>query len=469
MVKRANISPADVERQREIAEEICSLHQNRHKQPLALVDTYGCQQNEADSEIIRGYLVEMGYALTDSEHEADVILINTCAVREHAENRVWGNVGALVHTKREKPDQIIAVCGCMAGQEHVVEKLRKSFPHVDLVFDPHALWRLPEMIKQLLSERGRMFMQSEGEGAIAENLPQVRIEGPSAWLSVMYGCNNFCTYCIVPHVRGRERSRTPEHILNDVYRLLADGVKDITLLGQNVNSYGKDLDETIDFADLLEQINAVPGEFLIRFATSHPKDADERLFAAMAKAEKVAKHIHLPFQAGNSRVLQSMNRGYTKEEYIERIAMARHYMPDLVVTGDVIVGFPGETEKEFQDTLDLMRRVEFDALYTFIYSPRKGTPAADMEDIIPRSEKQVWFDSLCALQNEISTKKHKEYVGTVQYALIDKAEEAPNTLVARTNGGRLIRLSGDASLIGQFKQIEITDASTWSLIGQLVK
>jgi len=467
--KRIEVAPAEVSRQREMAKEIYNLHQTREHPPLALVDTYGCQQNEADSEIIRGYLTEMGYVFTDIEKDADVIIINTCAVRESAENRVWGNVGALTHTKRDKPEQLIVLCGCMAQQESVAERVRDSFRHVDLVFGPHALWRLPEFIKQLLTERGRIFEISDTEGAIAEDLPQVRTEGPAAWLSIMYGCDNFCTYCIVPHVRGRERSRNPKRILEDAEKLIADGVKDITLLGQNVNAYGQDLDAEIDFAWLLEQLNALPGDFLIRFMTSHPKDATERLFAVMARCDKAAKHIHLPVQAGNSRVLEVMNRGYTKADYLDRIAMARRYMPEIVLTSDIIVGFPGETETEFEDTLDVLEKVQFDALFTFIFSPRSGTPAAEMDDPVSRAEKQVWFDRLLALQNEISARRHRAYIGTVQRILIDgKGDDARYGLTGRTEGGRLVRLAGDEALIGQFCQVEITDASTWSLTGQLV-
>ncbi|MCL2588345.1 MAG: MiaB/RimO family radical SAM methylthiotransferase, partial [Oscillospiraceae bacterium] len=294
--ERKEVAPALIARQREIAQEIHKSHKASGKVPLAFVDTYGCQQNEADSETIRGYLRDMGYAFTQSEAEADLIIINTCAVRESAENRVWGNVGALTHTKKAKPEQIIVLCGCMAQQESVAKKVETSFRHVDLVFGPHALWRLPELLQRLMTERGRIVIEtSDPDGVIAENLPSLRTEGPSAWLTIMYGCNNFCSFCIVPHVRGRERSRTPEHILADVRRLVADGVKDITLLGQNVNSYGHDLDlDGVDFAWLLEQINEVEGDFLIRFMTSHPKDVGERLFAVMARCEHVAKHLHLP-------------------------------------------------------------------------------------------------------------------------------------------------------------------------------
>ena len=468
MSKRIEIPEAQVARQREIAGDVYKLHQNRSAPPKALVSTYGCQQNEADSETIRGYLRDMGYIFTDSEKEADLIVINTCTVRESAASRIWGNVGALVHTKRDKPDQRIVLCGCMAQEEKTVARAESSFRHIDLVFGPHALWRLPELLHRLLTEKGRIFDISDPEGVIAEDLPQDRVEGPAAWLSIMYGCNNFCSYCIVPHVRGRERSREPDRILQDVQRLIKDGVKDITLLGQNVNSYGRDLEDGIDFSWLLEQINAQTGDFLIRFMTSHPKDAGERLFAAMAQCEKVAKHIHLPIQAGNSRILAAMNRGYTKEQYLALIEAAKRHMPDIVLTSDIIVGFPGETETEFADTLDVLEQVQFDALFTFLFSPRSGTPAATMPDPISRAEKQVWFDRMLTLQNEISLARHRAYIGTRQRILIDgKSDDARYPLKARTQGGRLVRLTGPDSLIGQFVEVEITDASTWSLTGQL--
>jgi len=469
MAKRTEIPQESVARQHEIARDVYTLHQKRDTPPKALVDTYGCQQNEADSETIRGYLRDMGYTFTDCEKEADFIILNTCTVRESAANRIWGRIGALVHTKRDKPDQRIAICGCMAQEESTVQRAEKSFRHVDLVFGPHALWRLPELLYSVLTENKRIFDISDPDGVIAEDLPQDRIEGPAAWLSIMYGCNNFCSYCIVPHVRGRERSRTPDKILADVKRLVADGVKDITLLGQNVNSYGLGLEEDIDFAGLLEQINAIPGDFLIRFMTSHPKDANERLFATMAKCEKAARHIHLPFQAGSSRVLVAMNRGYTKEGYLDLITCARRYMPDIVLTGDIIVGFPGETEAEFEDTLDVLKKVRFDALFTFIFSPRNGTPAADLPDPVSRGEKQVWFDRLVALQNSISLQKHEAYVGKTLRVLVDgTGDDETYPLKARTNGHRLVRLAGDESLIGSFVDVEIISASTWSLTGKLV-
>ena len=463
------ISPADVERQRDFCQKLHERNAARPTAPLAFVDTYGCQQNEADSERIRGFLSEMGYGFTKEEAQADVIVINTCAIREHAEQRVLGNVGALVHEKKAHPGQILCLCGCMVQEPHNVEKLRQSFRHVDLVFGPHALWRFPELLWRVLTRRGRIFDTPDEAGSIAEGLP-VRREGTvKAWVSIMYGCNNFCSYCIVPYVRGRERSRRPEDILAEVRELAQAGYRDITLLGQNVNSYGKDLGlPGVDFAWLLEQVNAVPGDFLIRFMTSHPKDASERLFDTMARCEKVAPHLHLPFQAGNDRVLRAMHRGYTREHYLELIRSLRARIPDIVLTSDVIVGFPGETTEEFEDTLKVLEAVEFDALFTFIYSPRKGTPAAELPDPLSKEEKAANFQRLVDLQNAISARKQAAYVGKTMRCLVDVLSEDPrHNLNARTAGGRLVHFSGDEALLGQFVDLKITDASTWALFGEL--
>ncbi len=465
------ISPEEIDRQRGFCAQIKAVNAALPTPPLALVDTYGCQQNEADSERLRGYLSEMGYAFTQSEAEADVIVLNTCAIREHAEQRVFGNLGALVHTKRRKPDQIVCVCGCMAQEKHVADKIRQSFRHVDLVFGTHALWRFPELLWRILSRRGRVFDIPDEAGSIAEGIP-VRREGKvKAWVSIMYGCNNFCSYCIVPYVRGRERSRRPEDILAEVRQLAAEGYRDITLLGQNVNSYGRDLGlPGVDFAWLLEQVDAVPGDFLIRFMTSHPKDASERLFDVMARCEKVAPHLHLPFQAGNDRVLQAMNRRYTREHYLGLVRALRQRIPDIVLTSDVIVGFPGETTEEFEDTLKVLEEVRFDALFTFIYSPREGTPAARMPDPMSKEEKAANFQRLVDLQNAISAEKQAAYVGRTLRCLVDVLSDDPrHDLNARTPGGRLVHFSGDKALLGQFVDLKITGSSTWALFGELAE
>ena len=463
------ISPEEIARQKDFCAQIRAMNATLPARPLAYVDTYGCQQNEADSERLRGYLSEMGYDFTADETAADIIIINTCAIREHAEQRVFGNLGALVHAKRDHPGQIICVCGCMAQEAHVSERIKQSFRHVDLVFGTHALWRFPELLWRIHTRRGRIFDTPDEPGSIAEGIP-VRREGKvKAWVSIMYGCNNFCSYCIAPYVRGRERSRQPEDILSEVRQLADEGYKDITLLGQNVNSYGRDLGrEGVDFAWLLEQVNAVPGDFLIRFMTSHPKDATERLFETMARCEKVAPALHLPFQAGNDRVLQVMNRRHTIAAYLDKVRALRALIPDIVLTSDVIVGFPGETTEEFEDTLKVLEEVRFDALFTFIYSPRKGTPAAEMPDPLSKEEKAANFQRLVDLQNAISAEKQAAYVGKTLRCLVDVLSDDPrHNLNARTAGGRLVHFSGDEALLGQFVDLRITDASTWALFGEL--
>ena len=465
--QRTEIPQKEIDRQLNICRRLFDRLTADGARPLAMVDTYGCQQNEADSEKLRGYLAEMGFGFTGDEFQADVIVVNTCAVREHAEMRVLGNVGALNHSKKARPGQIIAVCGCMVQQEHMTEKIRKSYPIVDLVFGPHELWRFPELLQQVMDRHKRVFATGKSDGIVAEGIPRSRDGKVKAWLSIMYGCNNFCTYCVVPYVRGRERSRLPEDVTAEARTLVADGYKEITLLGQNVNSYGRDLNLQVDFADLIRRINDIPGEFLIRFMTSHPKDATEKLFRTMAECEKCAHHLHLPVQAGSNRILKAMNRSYTREMYLDEIALARKWIPDLVLTTDIIVGFPGETEEEFAETLSLCEEVRFDAMFTFIYSRRVGTPAARMPDPYTREEKQKHFDALTALANRISAEKHAAYIGTRQHVLVDgETGREEYNLSARTNGGRLVHLKGSPSLVGRFADVEITAGNTWALYGK---
>ncbi len=463
------IDPAQIQAQRDICAEIFDIVTADGRRPLALVDTYGCQQNEADSEKLRGYLTLMGYGFTQDEYQADVIVVNTCAVREHAEMRVLGNVGALNHTKKNKPEQIIAVCGCMVQQQHMAEKIKKSYPVVDLVFGPHELWRFPELLKQVMEKHKRVFAADKSDGVMAEGIPQRRDGSVKAWLSIMYGCNNFCSYCVVPYVRGRERSRRPEDVVAEARELVEAGYKDITLLGQNVNSYGRDLGLDVDFSDLIRMINDIPGDFLIRFMTSHPKDATEKLFRTMAECEKCAHQLHLPVQSGNDRILKVMNRNYDSAKYIAQVELARSYMPDLVLTTDIIVGFPGETEEEFEDTIKLVEKVRYDAMFTFIYSKRVGTPAAEMPDPYTREDKQRHFDRLTEVANRISGEKHKEYEGKTVKVLVDgETGKEEYNLSSRTNGGRLVHLRGDKSLIGQFIQVKIVASNTWALYGEIV-
>mgnify|MGYP004659475683 FL=1 len=467
---REIIDISRIKAQEAICAEIFETVTADGKHPLAMVDTYGCQQNEADSEKLRGYLAEMGYGFTQDEFQADIIVVNTCAVREHAEMRVLGNVGALNHTKKNNPNQIIAVCGCMVQQEHMAEKIKKSYPVVDLVFGPHELWRFPELLQQVMQKHKRVFATAQSDGAVAEGIPLRRDGSVKAWLSIMYGCNNFCTYCVVPYVRGRERSRLPEDVVAEARQLVAEGYKDITLLGQNVNSYGRDLESDTDFSDLLRMINDIPGDFVLRFMTSHPKDATEKLFRTMAECEKCAHHIHLPVQSGNDHILKLMNRNYTREKYLSQVALARSYMPDLVITTDIIVGFPNETEEEFEDTISLCEEVRYDAMFTFIYSKRVGTPAASMPDPYTRADKQKHFDRLMDVSNRISGEKHKEYEGKIVRVLVDgETGREEYNLSSRTNGGRLVHLRGDKSLIGQFVNVKIVSSNTWALYGEIEK
>ena len=467
--KEVLIPQEQLERQREFEQKIRALHEERAVPPLAMVDTFGCQQNVADSQHIMGMLEAMGFGFTDDPARAAVVVLNTCAIRDHAEKRVYGTLGALTHTKKVDPEQVICLCGCMAQRPEVAEKVRQSYRHVDLVFGPQALWKFPELLYNVYTQRRRVFSVADEHGAIAEGMPVVREGRTRAWVSIMYGCNNFCSYCIVPYVRGRERSRDPEQIIAEVRQLVADGFKEITLLGQNVNSYGKDLDTPYDFADLLTALDAIDGDYLIRFMSSQPKDATHKLFDVMARSRHVARQLHLPVQSGCDRVLRAMNRPYDRAKYLDLITYARKVMPDLVLTSDVIIGFPGETEAEAMETVALVEEVRFDALFTFIFSPRPGTPAAKMDDPVPRAEKQKWFDRLCDAQNKISEEIHAGYVGDTLRCLIDgESDDSRWPLTARTAGGRLVHLVGDRAAIGTYRDVKITDSNTWALFGKLI-
>ena len=463
--KTTVITEAQLRQQFAFCDKIQSYWHEKRRTPTAYVETYGCQQNEADSEKLRGYLAQAGYGIVQEAEGADVVIMNTCAIREHAEQRVFGNLGALTHTKRRHPEQKIFLCGCMAGETKVSDRIKKSFPHVNGVFSTHHLWQFPEILWNVLSRGKRQFYVEDEPGSIAEGIPQIRDNKLKSWVSIMYGCNNFCTYCIVPYVRGRERSRKKEDILAECRALIEAGTKEITLLGQNVNSYGKDLAENCDFADLLAAIAEIPGDFLIRFMTSHPRDASEKLFDTMAASPKIAKQLHLPFQSGSSRVLKAMNRHYDRETYLKKVNYAKSVMPELVLTSDVIVGFPGETEEEFEETLSLIEQVHYDSLFTFIFSPRPGTPAAAMDDPTPKEEKSRRFDRLCALQNSISEQIHEGYIGKTMRCLVDGKDG--DKLTARTEGGRLVRFTGCDSLIGTYQYLTVTGATTWSLTGEL--
>ena len=440
----------------------------RGERPLAFVHSYGCQQNVADGEKIKGFLEQMGFSFTQEAEEADFILFNTCAVREHAEDRVFGNVGALKNIKRRHPSVIIALCGCMMEQPHVAQRIQRSYPYVSLVFGTHVIHRFPELFLQALTSGHRVFSRGEEEEdrQIHEGLPIHRDGSVKAWVTVMYGCNNFCSYCIVPYVRGRERSRSPEAILEEFEGLVRAGYKDITLLGQNVNSYGKTLPTPISFAELLRRLDQVPGDYRIRFMTSHPKDATHELIDTIASGTHISHHLHLPFQSGNDRILQEMNRHYDREKYLSLIRYAKEKIPDLSLTSDVIVGFPGETYEEFLDTVSLIREVGFTSLFTFIFSPRQGTRAASMPDHVPAEEKSRWFQELCAVQEEIAAARCQAAVGTVQRVLVEEEGKREGMLAGRTDGNVIVDFPGPASLIGSFVPVKITQARNWILTGE---
>lgn len=433
--------------------------------PLAFVRTFGCQQNVSDSERMKGMLAEMGFGFTETPEQADFILFNTCAVREHAVDRVFGNVGALKHIKRRHPKTIIAVCGCMVQQPHVAKKLKEHYPFVGLVFGTHVIHQLPQLLWDALGSKRQLTVTPVMDGVIAEDIP-VRRDGTfKAFVPIMYGCNNFCTYCIVPYVRGRERSRDPERILAEVKELVQQGYTDITLLGQNVNSYGKGESHGVNFPALLRKINAIEGDFLIRFMTSHPKDATKELFDTIADCQKISRHFHLPFQSGSDRILKEMNRHYDRAQYLSLVEYARKVVPDITFTSDIIVGFPGETREDFEDTLSLVEQVGFSSLFTFIYSPRVGTPAAQMPDPTPKEEKVKRLQELTDLQEQLSAKRLQTLVGTTHRGLIETAGDG--FLEVRLSDNSVVRVEGEQSLLGKHALVEITAARSFIVQGSI--
>ncbi len=459
----------ELKKQKEYTELVKTVLSSRFiDAPKAFVHTYGCQGNVADGEKLKGMLSEMGYCFTDDVSEADIVLYNTCAIREHAEDRVFGNVGALKQYKKIRPDMIIGLCGCMTQQLSVAEKFRKSYPFVNLLFGTHSAHKLPEYVYKCLCTGKRVFDVTESDGNIAEGLPIRRDGNLRAWIPIMYGCNNFCSYCIVPYVRGRERSRKFEDVIAEVKDVVAKGYKEINLLGQNVNSYNKDKGEGLRFPALLRAINDIEGDFIIRFMTSHPRDCTFELLDAMAECDKVAKHLHLPFQSGNDRVLKEMNRHYDRSKYLQLIDYAYERMPGLSVTSDVIVGFPGETYKEFQDTLSLIERVKYTSLFTFIFSPRPGTKAYDMEDPVSREEKGKWFKELTDLQEKIAATRTADMKGKTYRVLVEGKAKGDGMLSGRTYGNVIIEFMGDESLIGGFADVKVTNCKTWVVYGETV-
>lgn len=428
---------------------------------------YGCQMNEHDAEVLAGQLEELGYLPTDDDANSDLIILITCAVREHAEQRVYGKIGALYRLKQENPNLVLAVGGCMSQQDEVAKKLKQRFPYLDIIFGTHNLDHFPELLRETQASQETVLEILDHEGEVREQLPRVRQDGLKAWTTIMYGCNNFCSYCVVPYVRGRERSRQPANIVAEVTELASRGYQEVSLLGQNVNSYGKDLHQHYDFADLLQAVNGT-GISRIRFMTSHPKDISLRLIEAMAACDHVMEHLHLPVQAGSNRILQAMNRRYTRERYLELIEEVRRAIPNIALTTDIIVGFPGETEEDFADTLSLMETVRYDASFTFAYSPRGGTPASKMREQVPEAVSKERLQRLNQLQASISMECNRELIGSQQEVLVEgPSKNDPDKLTGRTRGNKLVHFEGPEELFGKIVQVSITQAQTWNLFGEL--
>lgn len=427
---------------------------------------YGCQMNEADSEVLAGMLEREGYVRASSLEEADLVLMITCAVREHAEQRIYGKLGELARLKRRKPHLILGIAGCMPQQERVAHKLRQRFPEIDLIFGTHNLHEFPELLERARESQKTVLDIWPEPGEVVENLPHRRTSSFKAWVNVTFGCNNFCSYCIVPYVRGRERSRRPEDIMQEVKDLVQQGYKEITLLGQNVNSYGRDLDLNYDFADLVTDIDRNTGIFRLRFMTSHPRDMSDKLIEAIAAGRSICEHIHLPLQAGSNEVLRRMNRGYTREQYLALVERIKTAIPDCSITTDLIVGFPGETEEDFQQTLAVVRQVEYDSAFTFAYSPREGTPAARLAGQVPEEIKKDRLYRLIEVVNEVALKRNKALEGSVKEILVEgPSKKEPQVLSGRTRTNKLVHFRGNCRP-GDVIQVRITEGRTFLLWGQ---
>ena len=438
------------------------------EQPLAMVQSFGCQLNMTDGEKLKWLLLSMGYGLTEEPEQADLILLNTCAVREHAEDRVFGHLGQLKPYKQKKPGLIIGLCGCMTAEEPVREKLRASYPYVNLVVGTGALERLPAMLLEILDGK-KHSVDATVQSAPSEELSQVRSCSFKASVPIMYGCNNFCTYCIVPYVRGRERSRDPKVIEQQVRELVSQGCKEIFLLGQNVNSYGKDLPDGIRFPELLRQLDAIEGEYWIRFMSSHPKDATPELIDVICDSRHVEKHLHLPVQSGSDSILHAMNRCYTVEKYLETVRYARSRVPDFALTTDIIVGFPNETDEEFSATLGLLEQVGYDNVYSFIYSPRSGTKAAQIADYTPAQVKTARMQQLLAQQREISTRLYRRFLGrTMQVLFEGVSRKGAPWLTGKSTEGVIVEAKGDPSRIGTFADVHIEETKNWAVLGTIL-
>ena len=463
------ITPEEIKRQYGIMSAVRAKNSALPSPPKCFVRTFGCQQNEADSEQIRGMAREMGYTLVDEPEGADLIMVNTCAVREHAELRALSVTGQFKKLKEKNPALIIGITGCMVTQEHRMNAIKKSYPYVDILIGTGMLYKFPELLYDRLGGGKRSFTVDEPEGSLAEGLPIDRVHRSTVFVSVMYGCNNFCSYCVVPYTRGRERSREKADIIAEIKTVIENGAREITLLGQNVNSYKS---EGSDFADLVSEICHLDGDFILRFMTSHPKDASKKLIDVMANEPKCAKQFHLPLQSGSERVLRVMNRRYTPDSYLELVRYMRERMPDVAISSDIIVGFPGETEEEFVETLEMLQKVEFDMVYSFIYSPRPLTPAAEMTEQIPADVKSERFNRLLDTQNEISLKKNLAVVGKVQRVLIEgESKSSPDMLTGRNDANKLVhvpRTPETEALIGSFAEVRITKAETFALLGEVI-
>lgn len=436
------------------------------------ITTFGCQMNEHDSETLAGMLIEKGYVPAAERKDANIVIFNTCSIRENADKRFFGTLGQLKRRKTEQRENFtVCVCGCMTQQQHIIDTIKAKYPWVDVIFGTHNLHQLPELLDNLYKEKHKQLAIWEEGGEIVEGLPARRLFKHKAFVNIMYGCNNFCTYCIVPYTRGRERSRIPEDILKEVQALAADGVKEITLLGQNVNSYegiSRDSGEKTDFTDLIYMLSEVDGIERIRFMTSHPKDISDKLIAAYGKCEKLCHYIHLPVQAGSSKVLKEMNRHYTREDYLEIVRKLREVDPDIAISTDIIVGFPGETEEEFEETLTLCEEVRYDSAFTFLYSVRKGTPAEKFENQIPEEIKHERFNRLVDVINRISAEKNAEYVGRIEKVLVDgPSKNNSKTYGGRTESFKLVNFRGTPDMIGQVIDVLITGANTFSLEGEV--
>lgn len=462
------VPPEVMRRTFDFSDKMRSLNEKRSlergKRMRAYVMTFGCQQNEADSEKLAGMAKQMGYETVSEPENADLILVNTCAVREHAEQKALSTIGQFKHLKANNPELMIGVCGCMVTQPHRCDEIKRSYPYVDFIFGTSGLHRLPELLYEKTVKGKRIFCPEEEEYLVAEGLGTDRESTYRAWVSIMYGCNNFCSYCIVPYVRGRERSRRMEDIVSEVQGLAEQGYKDITLLGQNVNSYAKGTD--YDFADLMARLARIEGDFKLRFMTSHPKDASKKLIDVMAENEKIARHFHLPLQSGSDKILSAMNRHYDKKQYLETVRYLRERMPDITITTDIIVGFPGETDKDFEDTLDMLREVRYDMIFSFIYSPRKGTPAAEMEQL-PEKVKSERFARLLEVQNRISLEKNLPLVGRTVSVLCDGVSKNNDALLSgRTEGNKIVFFEGERSDEGKYLNIKIDRAEAFALYGK---